>query len=264
MRDDGGVAGDHHDGHGLADDPADAEHDRGDDAGQARRDDDPVERLPVGGAEGQGALLVFPGTALMASSEMLMIVGRAMKASMIDPARAVSPVGRPKTFLRNGTRIVMPMKPRTTEGMAARTSTQDFRIVRAAAGARPRRCRTRRRCPAGRRSRWRRRSRASEPRISGRMPSLGGSEIGIPESAAEEVARARRSSGRRLPSRRRKTKIRATKTIEAMPLREDELLDQEFLGPSARPRWSHGLHLIGTKSVSPDDLLAFAEIGRNR
>ena len=64
-----------------------------------------------------------------------MMVGKAMSASMIEPVRAVRPVGTPNTRLMKGTRVTMPMKPRTTEGIADRTSMQDLRMSRSRGGA---------------------------------------------------------------------------------------------------------------------------------
>ena len=54
----GGVAGDHDDGHGLADGPAHAQDDAGDDARAGGREEDHLDRLPAGRAEGDRALAV--------------------------------------------------------------------------------------------------------------------------------------------------------------------------------------------------------------
>ena len=60
----GHVAGHHDDGHGLADGPADAQHDGGGDAAAGGGHADPKHRLDVGGPQGQGRLLILPGHGL--------------------------------------------------------------------------------------------------------------------------------------------------------------------------------------------------------
>jgi len=53
-------------------------------------------------------------------------VGIAMNASVIEPESAVSPVERLNSSLMNGPSVTMPMKPITTDGMAARSSIPAF------------------------------------------------------------------------------------------------------------------------------------------
>src|SRR3989338_4783838 len=67
------------------------------------------------------------GTAVSASSAMLTIVGIAMNASIIEPEKAVRPVGRLKNCFTKGTSVTTPIKPRTTLGIAARSSTPALR-----------------------------------------------------------------------------------------------------------------------------------------
>ncbi len=79
-----GVARHHDHRHGLADGPAHPQDDRGDDAGRGRGQHHPAHRLPVGWPPGRwsrpGRGL---GTALRASMEMLMTVGRIMMPRMM-------------------------------------------------------------------------------------------------------------------------------------------------------------------------------------
>ena len=62
------------------------------------------------------------GTAEMASSETLMIVGRAMMPKRTEPASQVSPVGTEKLTLITSVRTIRPKNPYTTDGMPARSS----------------------------------------------------------------------------------------------------------------------------------------------
>ena len=64
-----------------------------------------------------------------------MMVGMAMNASITAPARAVMPVGRSNSSLIHGATTIMPMKPMTTEGIPARTSTVGLRISLTRLGA---------------------------------------------------------------------------------------------------------------------------------
>ena len=111
------------------------------------------------------------------------------------------------------------MKPRTTEGMADRTSTQrledrpqapggDFGDIEGGRDAQ----RDGQDDGPGRDQ-----ERAEDERQDAELGRIGD---GIPEAAAQEIARADVVLNRETPSRSRKTKIRATKTIEAMPLRK--------------------------------------------
>jgi hypothetical protein len=50
-----------------------------------------------------------------------------MMASIIEPARAVNPIGRWNTSLIIGTINWMPIKPITTEGIVAKTSIMGFK-----------------------------------------------------------------------------------------------------------------------------------------
>jgi hypothetical protein len=53
-----------------------------------------------------------------------------MKASIIEPEKAVRPVGRLKILFTRGTNVIIPIKPTTTLGIAAISSTKDFKISR--------------------------------------------------------------------------------------------------------------------------------------
>src|SRR5699024_5033565 len=57
----GHVAGDHDDGHGLADGTAHAQHDGGGHTGTGGGERDPEDGLGVGGAQSQGGLLILLG-----------------------------------------------------------------------------------------------------------------------------------------------------------------------------------------------------------
>ena len=63
----------------------------------------------------------------MASSATVTMVGRAMMASTILPARPLSPTGSPNTCCRSGTMIISPKNPYTTEGMPFRSSITGLR-----------------------------------------------------------------------------------------------------------------------------------------
>ena len=56
------------------------------------------------------------------------IVGIAINASIIAPDKAVSPVGRRKIVFTQGTNVTIPIKPKTTLGIAAKSSIPDFKI----------------------------------------------------------------------------------------------------------------------------------------
>ncbi len=75
------------------------------------------------------------GTAVIASSAIETIVGIAIKASVIAPDNAVRPVGRLNIVLINGPSVIIPIKPITTEGIAARSSTPAFIISLVLRGA---------------------------------------------------------------------------------------------------------------------------------
>jgi hypothetical protein len=77
----------------------------------------------------------FVGTAFIASSEIEIIVGRLINASIIDPANAVSPIGRLNNLFIAGTTSCKPMKPITTEGMVASISIMGFKVSLTAFGA---------------------------------------------------------------------------------------------------------------------------------
>ena len=68
------------------------------------------------------------GTACSASSEIETIVGRASTPTMMPAANAVRPVSTSKVSLTHGTRRARPMRPSTTEGIAAMNSTTDLLI----------------------------------------------------------------------------------------------------------------------------------------
>ena len=156
------------------------------------------------------------GTAVMASSAMETMVGMAMKARVTDPVRAVSPVGMWKTFLIQGPRVIMPMKPMTTEGMAASSSMPAFRTSLSRRGAISAMYRAAA-MPMGTEMAAAPSVTSSEPRISGRMPKRGGSEMGyqlLPKRKSITLSPRKREN----PSRSRNRKISRTKTTENMPL----------------------------------------------
>ena len=70
--------------------------------------------------------LILVGTELMASSETLIIVGRAMMPSRTEAASHVSPVGRSKVTRMKSVRTIRPKNPYTTEGIPASSSTGRF------------------------------------------------------------------------------------------------------------------------------------------
>ena len=69
------------------------------------------------------------GTALMASSETEVMVGRAMTARRMDPASQVRPDARSKVTRRTSVRIIRPKKPYTTDGIPARSSMAGLRTL---------------------------------------------------------------------------------------------------------------------------------------
>ncbi len=87
--------------------------------------------------------IVFAGTfgATIASfglaefKKLPKLLGIAMKASIMAPESAVNPVGSLKTLLTMGTSVTMPINPRTTLGIAAKSSMPDFKISLTRAGA---------------------------------------------------------------------------------------------------------------------------------
>ena len=68
------------------------------------------------------ACLNLFGTAFIASSEIEIMVGSAINASIMDPLNAVRPILSPNTSFTIGTIVLSPIKPITTEGRVARTS----------------------------------------------------------------------------------------------------------------------------------------------
>ena len=156
------------------------------------------------------------GTAVMASSAMETMVGMAMKARMTEPVRAVSPVGMWKRFLIQGPRVTMPMKPMTTEGMAARSSMPAFSPSLSRPGAISAMYRAAA-MPMGTEMAAAPSVTSSEPRISGRMPKRGGSEIGyqlLPKRKSPTLSPRKRER----PSRSRNKNISSTNTTENTPL----------------------------------------------
>jgi hypothetical protein len=77
-------------------------------------------------SESEPCLIVL-GTELIASSEIVIIVGSAIIPRIMEPVKAVCPVGRLKTSLISGTSTTSPKNPNTTEGMPARISIKGFR-----------------------------------------------------------------------------------------------------------------------------------------
>ncbi len=69
------------------------------------------------------------GTALMASSETEVMVGRAMIARRMEPASQVRPDSRLKVTCRNPVNTIRPKKPYTTEGIPARSSMAGLRTL---------------------------------------------------------------------------------------------------------------------------------------
>ena len=76
------------------------------------------------------ASFVALGTVRMASSATVIIVGSAMIASTILPARAVSPTGNLNDCCKKGTITTRPKKPYTTDGIPARSSISGFKKFR--------------------------------------------------------------------------------------------------------------------------------------
>ena len=62
----------------------------------------------------------------MASSEILVIVGIDMKASITAALKRFRPVARSRVSWRTGATTTIPKNPMTTEGSAARSSTIGF------------------------------------------------------------------------------------------------------------------------------------------
>ena len=65
------------------------------------------------------------GTASREVTATLIMDGRIIIARTIIAARRLAPSGTPKSFLMPGTRISMPTRPYTTEGMPASRLTAD-------------------------------------------------------------------------------------------------------------------------------------------
>ena len=70
------------------------------------------------------------GTACRASSEIEQIVGTAMKASISEALKRLSPVAIPRAFCSHGATSTIPIKPITTEGSAAKSSIKGLTIRR--------------------------------------------------------------------------------------------------------------------------------------
>ena len=70
------------------------------------------------------------GQLLIASSATVIIVGKAIMAKTMLPASPDSPTGRLNVFCRNGTIIVRPKKPYTTDGMPFSSSIMGFNALR--------------------------------------------------------------------------------------------------------------------------------------
>ncbi len=64
-----------------------------------------------------------------------MMVGSAMYARMIEPVKAVRPVGRLSVSRTTDDKITIPKNPNTTDGMPATISIIGFRISRSQRGA---------------------------------------------------------------------------------------------------------------------------------
>src|SRR5690606_29452780 len=62
------------------------------------------------------------GKALIASSAILTIVGKAINDTNIEPVKAVNPVGNEKVFFTNIDNTTIPKNPSTTEGIADKNS----------------------------------------------------------------------------------------------------------------------------------------------
>ena len=89
------------------------------------------EQMPVSAvAIGEGAKFLKEGETVQ-----LMMVGMDINASMIEPVRAVRPVGSLKRLWRNGAATASPMNPITTEGMPASTSIVGLSSSRTQRGA---------------------------------------------------------------------------------------------------------------------------------
>ncbi len=121
-----------------------------------------------------------------------------------------------KRFLIQGPRVIMPIKPMTTEGMAANSSIPAFSTSFSRAGAISA-INNAAAMPMGTEMAAAPKVTSSEPRISGRIPKRGGSEMGyqlLPKR--KSITLSPRNSEN--PSRSKKRKISKTKTTEKIPL----------------------------------------------
>src|SRR5512136_1028307 len=105
---------------------------------------------------------------------MLEIVGIAMIARMTEAFTMLRPLGRSKGLCINGATTTMPKKPRTTEGIPARSSIIDFVMSLIEAGAISEMY-TALSTPSGTAIRQENTVTTTEPKIRGHIPYAGGS-----------------------------------------------------------------------------------------
>ena len=108
----------------------------------------------------------------MASSATVIIVGRAMMAKTILPAKPLSPTGRSKPCCNNGTITISPKNPYTTDGIPLSNSITGFNIERIRSDATSD-IYTATLNPNGKANRMANRITHNVPVNSGRMPNSG-------------------------------------------------------------------------------------------
>jgi len=149
------------------------------------------------------------------------IVGVAIKASKIEPERAVRPVGRENIFFIKGAKVTIPINPKTIEGIAAKSSMVDFIISLILGGAisamyiaEP--------IPIGTEIITAPKVTKREPKINGNIPKEAGSDIGyqfLPNKKSENLYVLKNE----IPSFNKNKKIKITNIMEVTPLRKTNL-----------------------------------------
>jgi hypothetical protein len=188
---------------------------------------------------------------------MLTIVGIAIIESIIDPVKAVSPVGRENNFWTMGAKIIIPIKPITTLGIAAKNSIPIFKnsfVFPEATSA----INIAQDTPRGKAITAAPIVTVRDPRIRERISNLGGWDIGCQffpniKSIGETILNTE------IPSFNRKKNIKATKIIEVNPdilirvsiIHSHILLENIFLNISLKSkRCFYKFYFTGTKSIS--------------
>jgi hypothetical protein len=164
----------------------------------------------------KAASLKLFGTPVRASSEILIIVGSAINANSKLPVKPHIPVFKLKIFLRNGPSHTIPINPNTTLGIAARISISDFRKCFRCLGAISA-MNIADITLAGTQIIIAPAVTYIEPRISGTMPNVGGSETGSQPLLNKNLPRGYMPNKER-ESLSRNKKIRKTKTMTSRPL----------------------------------------------